>query len=169
MAKSLHVFVENLRLVPADPFSQETLDKLKPGYEYKVTITEDRSRGDLKLYWAGIGLLVANYKGPDAAMVFVGDTPFDPGFLWPSSRDYHEAMMKAAGNVTRKYSLKFDDPDHPEGVVHWTEEVDSIALDNMENDDFLEYWEFAQYFTVKVFGWNPWDEWKALHPYPKKK
>ncbi len=171
MAKTFSIQVEedqrtgNIRLSPVDYVSEEMIRGLKRNKKYKVEIREDRSRGDLNLYWAGIGLLVQNYSGPGGAVCKINGRRYDPSRLWPTSRSYHEMLMKATGHMKKKYFIDRDKP----GGIGWTEEVDSIALDNMSDEDFKSYWELAQALTVELFDFSPWEAWKEAHPLPKTK
>lgn len=161
--KSIRVTRTNdLRLAPADAYSQELINGLKPGKTYKVEIKEDRSRGTLNLYWAGVGLLVNNYSGPGGGLIQVNGRRYNPAALWPTSRKYHQMLMKATGHVERVYWIDRSLP----GGIGWRDEVDSIALEAMEEDEFNAYFEQAQAITFSLFDWNPWDQWKLDHPLP---
>jgi hypothetical protein len=155
----------NIRLSPVDYVSEEAMRSLKRGKKYKVEVREDRSRGDLNVYWAGIGLLVRNYSGPGGAVCRINGRRYDPRALWPTSRSYHEMLMKATGHMKKKYFIDRDKP----GGIGWTEEVDSIALDNMEDEAFKNYCEMAAAITVELFDFDPFEEWKKQHPLPNAK
>ena len=137
-------------LAPADPYSEEILADLFDGETYSVDVKQDRRRGDINLYWAGIGLLVKNYSGVDPAFIRLGAREVDASRIWPTSRKYHDMLMSATGHVTRPWRI--------DGTFR--EDVDSIALDNMEQDEFKAYFERARAITHALFGYDPWDAWK---------
>lgn len=137
-------------LVPADPYSAELMDEMIEGKEVAADIKQDRRRGELNLYWAGIGLLVANYSGPAPTYITLGNRQVDASRIWPTSRKYHDMLMSATGNVTKLWRR--------DGT--YREDVDSIALDNMGADEFTTYFETARAVTVELFGYDPWQAWK---------
>lgn len=139
MAKFLIMVKEGNALVPADPYSAELLDGYKNKHQLKVDIRSDRSRGKLNEYWAGLGLLVANFDDEDKER-------------WTDSKKLHKTMMEALGYSERVYRL--------DGTYRM--EVDSVALDNMDEETFLEVFERIRAAVVRRWGWDPWDEWKKL-------
>lgn len=138
--KRIRVEVElvgnSLRLVPADPYSAELLDKLDRRKIYNVDVGEERKRGKLNLYWAGLALLHENL------------TP-EQDKLWPTARKLHEAFMEELGYVTKRYRI-----DHSYKI-----EPDSIALDQMQEEEFSVVLERAKALAVAVWKWDPWAEW----------
>lgn len=136
-------------LVPADPYSAELMDELLD-QDYTIDVKQSRQRGELNLYWAGIGQLVKNCSGPDPAFIRLGNRTVDASRLWPTSRKYHDMLMEATGHVTRLWRI--------DGTFRV--DVDSVALDNMEAEEFKAYFESARAITVGLFGYDPWEAWK---------
>lgn len=137
-------------LAAADPYSEELIGELFDGEEYTAELKQNRRRGELNLYWAGIGLLVKNYSGPSPAIINIGKRAVDASRMWPTSDYYHEMMMEATGHVTRLWRL--------DGTFRVN--VDSIALKNMDQADFSAYFEHAKAITFGLFGYDPWQAWK---------
>lgn len=140
MAKRLRVEVVaergtgNLRLAPADAYSAELLEGLRREKFYNLTISEERSRGRLNHWWAGIGLLREN----------IDDERF------PTSRHLHHAILEELGCVTRFYRI--------DGT--FKTEADSIALDAMSEEEFEEIFERARALAVSEWGYDPWQLWQ---------
>lgn len=126
-------------LVAADPYSEEVLSELEDHLKYRVDIKSDRRKGDLNLWWAGIGLLHYNLSEEEEA-------------IWPTTRKLHNAILDALGYTEREYKI-----DGSYRVV-----VDSVALDNMDQSTFSRMFEMARAVTVKRWGWDPWEEWKRI-------
>ena len=61
--------------------------------DYTIDVKQSRQRGELNLYWAGIGQLVKNCSGPDPAFIRLGNRTVDASRLWPTSRKYHDMLM----------------------------------------------------------------------------
>lgn len=99
-------------------------------------IKPDRTRGDLRLYWAGLGVLHDNLDEDDTER-------------WPTKRKLHDTMMDALGFVHKVYRLDNS----------YRLETDSIALDNMSEEDFKSVMEMVRAAVVKRWGYDPWDEW----------
>jgi hypothetical protein len=133
-------------LAPANPFSEEMLDTLPWEKLFSVDVKEDRSRGELGFYWAGLGLLVANFDDEDKAR-------------WPTSEAFSRAMLVAFGYKRRFYRLD----------KSYTEEADSIALNSMEPEPFKEYFELVRAAVVRMFDYDPWDLWKVVSEEKKRK
>ena len=135
-------------LVPVDGYTAELIDeKLKPGVTYKVTVVNDRSKGGLKIYWAGLNLLHENLPEEDERR-------------WPTTRSLHNMLMMALGYTTRQYFLDSRSDDG----VGWRDSVDSIALDNMTETEFKDYHEKATAIIVARWGYDPFQAWKEAHP-----
>jgi hypothetical protein len=147
MAKSIRVRKEmhgnRIVLVAADPYSEELMFSLGMGKDYNLSLTGARKRGNLNLYWAGLATLVDNLGGRDKQR-------------WPTSRHLHDTMLLALGFTHRLYRL---DPKSIDGVG-WIDIPDSIAIDNMDEDEFAQLFETIRGAVVKRWGWDPWDSWK---------
>lgn len=132
---------EGSRLVPADPWALEQLDGIREGEEVHVRVTMVRKRGTLNLWWAGIGLLVQNLDEEDRKR-------------WPSARKMHDALLEALGFVEKIWRIDGS----------YRTQVDSIALDNMSEEEFAELFEQAKALVMKLWGWDPWQTWLDERP-----
>lgn len=126
-------------LVPVDGWGEEQLREIPEGKDLNVTTTEARGeksprRKAQNWYWAGLGLLTEN----------VDETK------WPTARKLHKLIMQELGYTTRFYRI--------DGT--YKEEVDSIAIDEMLDEEFMAYFERARTWVIANFGSEPWDEWK---------
>lgn len=137
MAKHLVLVKERGGFYPADPYTAEIMDTIpEDGKRFAVDLKEDRSKGELAFYWAGIGLLVNNFT--DEARE-----------KWPNSERFSKALLEATGHSTRWWRL--------DGT--YTDRADSIALNKMEAAEFETYFETARAMVVSMFGYDPWDLW----------
>lgn len=139
MARHILLLRDGYKLTPADPQSFELIEGLKEGKVYSVEIKESRSRGELNLYWAGIGLLIENLSDEDTKK-------------WPTSRHYHEAMLDSLGYTYRLWRV--------DGTFRSV--IDSIAIDKMGDADFKVLFEKVRAITEQLFGWSPWDKWLEI-------
>ena len=139
MAKHILLLRDGYKLTPADPQSFELIEGLKEGKVYSVEIKESRSRGELNLYWAGLGLLIENFSDAHRQM-------------WPTARKYHEGMLDGLG-----YTYRLWRADKTFRVA-----VDSIALDKMTDEEFKVLFETVREITQRLFGWDPWDRWLEM-------
>lgn len=96
---------------------------------------EDRRAGLLRLWWAGLGMLADNIDDE----------------RWPTKRKVHNLILEELGFTEKIWRI--------DGTYRLV--VDSIAIDNMEDDDFDRLFEKAKAFCIKHWGWNPWDTWVA--------
>lgn len=126
------------RLVPVDAWSAEQLDAYPEGKDLNVRITSNRSVGGLNLYWAGLGLLVENMDDETKRR-------------WPTARKFHNTLMEEIGLTERIWRI--------DGTFRLV--PDSIALDSMSNEDFLDYWENAKRLIIRHFGYDPFELWVA--------
>lgn len=126
-------------LVAADPFSEEMLNELSMDKPYKIDLKSDRSRGKLNEYWAGLALLHKNLSDEEEA-------------LWPTVRKLHNALLDAFGYTTREYKI--------DGSYRTV--VDSVAMDNMDEQEFVDLFERVASLVVKRWGYDPWEAWKRL-------
>lgn len=138
MAKHILLLRDGYKLTPADPQSFELIEGLKEGKVYSVEIKQSRSNGSLRLYWAGLALLVHNFSDEHAKM-------------WPTSRHIHEACLEALGYTYKQWRV-----DKTFRVV-----VDSIALDKMPDDEFDAMFEKVRVIILGLFGYDPFDTWVA--------
>lgn len=127
-------------MVAGDPYTDEQLEGLTPGQVYKAELKTDRSRGDLNLYWAGLGLLQKTALSEEEDL------------HWPTSRHLHEMLLDALG-----YTIKLWRVDGTYRKV-----VDSIALEKMDDADFKILVERVKAVVLARWGIDPWSEWKAI-------
>lgn len=128
--------VDGYRLAPLDARTAELIYlTLKPGKRYKITVANDRSRGQLNLYWAGLALLKENL-------------PEDMEGRWPTTTALSKMLLEALGYTRTEY---YKDRE--------VQVADSIALDNMDATAFSEYFERARALVVALVGFDPWAEW----------
>jgi hypothetical protein len=126
-----------LALVPADPLAEEDIAGLDRSQSFMVQVTAGRRRGPLNKWWAGLALLHANL-------------PEHLEKRWPTTRKLHDAFLEEMGFVTRLYRIDGS----------WREEVDSVALDAMEDAEFGVLQEKARALCIKVFGYDAWQAWE---------
>ena len=124
-------------LIPIDPLAEEQLRALPEGQDFNVVATyagkESPRRGAQRWYWAGLGLMAAATE------------------LWPTSRKLHELILENLDYTTKRWRI-----DRTYEVV-----PDSIAYDNMTDEEFLDFFERARAWVLTEFGTDPWEEWKA--------
>lgn len=132
---------ERGHLVPIDAWAMEQLDAIPEYKEVAVTVSEERSRGSLNLWWAGLGLLVSNLNDED-------------DHRFPTSRRLHEAFLEDLGYVEKVYRVDGS----------FTLRAMSVALDNMEEADFKILMERAAKIAIEYFGYDPWQTWKDARP-----
>lgn len=125
-------------LKPADAWAAEQIDALPRNKRLNARITEQRSLGQLGWYWAGLALLVDNFDDADREK-------------WPNSRKFHKMVLEALGYFDKIWRI--------DGTYRI--EVDSIAFDEMTEDEFQTAFEAVRAFVVKQWGYDPWDMWKA--------
>lgn len=132
---------ERGHLVPIDAWALEQLDALPEGKDLSVRVTQPRSIGRLNWYWAGLGLLVENLDDEDRAK-------------WPNARKMHNAFLEALGYVEKIWRI--------DGSFRI--QVDSIALDNMTEEEFAQLFENVRAMAVRLFGYDPWQVWMDERP-----
>jgi hypothetical protein len=129
---------------PADMHALEHADRTfvqgarLEGKMTRPVVAHDRRQSQNRLYWAGLGFLVKNFDEEDEKR-------------WPTSRHLHDAMLDALGY---KYKLWRID-----GT--FKVEVDSVAFEKMDDADFDDLFEKVRAIVFRLWGWNPWDAWKA--------
>lgn len=127
--------------LPADMSAVETAERtyvqgaVLDGKFTRPVGTEDRRAGQLRLWWAGLGLLAENIDDE----------------RWPTKRILHELILEELGFVTKFWRI--------DGSYRL--EANSIAIDNMEDDDFDRLFEKARVFCLTHWGFDPWDIWVA--------
>lgn len=127
---------EQGRLVPIDAWAAEQVDALPRDKDLTVRVTTSRSNGRLNLWWAGLGLMVENL-------------PDEKRKMWPSARKMHHALLEAMGYVERIYRI--------DGTFRT--EVDSVAFENMEEDEFIELFERGRALCIEIVGFDPFELW----------
>lgn len=123
---------------PADQRSAEQangylINTVLDGQFKRPARAEDWRSGQLRLWWAGLKLLV------DA----LGDE------RWPTTRKMHNLILEELGFVVRVWRIDGS----------YRNEVDSIAIDSMEDDAFEALFERARVFCLANFGFDPWQQW----------
>lgn len=124
---------EGSKLVTVDWYSSEKLEAYPEGVDLSVRITSSKRIGALNWYWAGLGLFCENTEDE----------------RWPSSRKMHETIMEELGFTTKIWRI-----DGSFRVV-----TDSIAIENMGDDEFAIVFEKARAFIVLHFNYDPWEIW----------
>lgn len=130
---------QGLTFSPVDPWSAGEAELIPENVPMMAEIKPDRTRGDLKLYWAGLGLLHDNLDDDDRVR-------------WPVKRKLHDTMMDALGFVHRIYRLDNS----------YRLETDSVALNNMSEEEFKVVLETMRAAVVKRWNYDPWDAWGKL-------
>lgn len=128
--------VENGRLVPVDAWAAEQVDALPRGKPLAVRVTTPRSLGRLNWWWAGLGLMVDNLTDEKRSM-------------WPTARHMHEALLEAMGFVHRLYRI--------DGTFKTV--PDSVAFENMEEEEFKEVFERGRALCIHIAGYDPFEVW----------
>ena len=121
-------------LRPADAFAQEQLDGLPRNTDLSIEPKLVTGSGQRRLYWAGLGLLAQNIEDD----------------RWPTSRHLSNMLLTTLGYVDIAWRM--------DGSYYLT--PNSLAVDNMEEPEFLAYFERARAEVVKRFEWDPWEAWK---------
>lgn len=103
------------------------------GHFKRPARAEDWRSGQMRLWWAGLKLMV------DA----LGDE------RWPSTRKMHNLILEELGFVERIWRIDGS----------YRNEVNSIAIDSMEDDEFEALFERARVFCLANFGLDPWQVW----------
>ncbi len=96
--------------------------------------TEDKRAGLLRWWWAGLGLLHENIDDE----------------RWPTKRKLHNLILEELGFTEKIWRI--------DGTYRLV--VDSVAIDNMEDDAFDNLFEKARAFCVLHWGFDPWETWK---------
>ncbi len=125
-------------LVPVDHWSREKLHTYPEGQTLNLTMTTAKRIGKLNMYWAGLGTLLHNLDD-------------DSTKQWPTTRALHNMLMEEFGYMEKIYRI--------DGT--WSLVPNSIAIDNMDDDDFEVLFEKARQFMVAALDYDPWDEWAA--------
>ena len=146
MSKFVLVQRRGHTLVPADPYSYEALESFPEGKALNLELKTSRSRGELNLYWAGLSLLRESAFSED------------DDIRWPTTRAYHNSMLRRLGYTEKLWQ---HNPKSPSGCS-FTVEVNSVALDNMQDDEFKTLFERVRQLTVEAFAFDPWDEWLKI-------
>lgn len=127
------------RLEPLDAWTEERLREVSDHDDLNVVVTlagkESPRRGANRLYWAGLGLMAKSIDDEK----------------WPTSRKLHELIMENLGYTTKRWRI-----DNTFELV-----PDSIAQEEMGDDDFRDFFERAKVWVGIHFGVDPWAEWKA--------
>jgi hypothetical protein len=109
------------------------LGSVLDGHFKRPAKAEDWRSGQMRLWWAGLKLLV------DA----LGDE------RWPTTRKMHNLILEELGFTERIWRIDGS----------YRNEVDSIAIDNMEDEAFEALFERARVFCLANFGFDPWQQW----------
>jgi hypothetical protein len=131
-------------LRPADPYAAEQIEQLQRNVRLNARVTvatakESRRSGMNSLFHAGLGLLVENLDDADTSR-------------WPTVKKMKDSLLEELGFVERRYALD---------GKSYKDEPDSIAFDNMSDDDFEVFFERARAVVVARWGYDPWDAWIA--------
>lgn len=124
-------------LYPTDPWSLEQMCAYKEHTPLGVTITNARRLSRMGLYWAGLGLLVENIDDK----------------RWLTTRKMHDALLEEMELVEKVYRIDGS----------WRTVPDSIAIDNMDDEEFEKVFETARSIVVGKWGWDPWTRWMEEH------
>ncbi len=128
--------VESNCLVPFCPYSEERLEGLPKSKDLFVQITQRRSNKQLNLWWAGLALAVHNF---DDDMIS----------KYPTSRHLSDAFLIHLGFKTAQYNI--------DGSI--SVNADSIAFENMEQEQYNLVFQRAELVAEKWLGYNPWEAW----------
>lgn len=157
MSKVIAVTVDylpngNVRLAPADALADDQMRELPRGARLNANVAvarnspEDEHMGLLRLYHAGINTL---YENMDSG----------PGTDFPTPRHVRKEILNKTGFCTII----------PQRDGGERRDPDSMAIDKMEVEDLKYCLELSQQYAVERWGFNPWDLWKELHPFPHPK
>lgn len=138
---TIAVTFDGRSLVPADAWAAEQMSKLSKDVRLNAHLTKAKGTHDVRaslnsIYWAGLGLMVENFDEQDAQR-------------WPTSRKLHTLLLETQGYVDRLWRI-----DGTYRIV-----PDSVAYDNMSDEDFSSYVEKARAFLVTHWGWDPLTQW----------
>lgn len=105
----------------------ELLEAHPEGVDLEVNIKRRRSHPQLKKYWAGLSRIVKATE------------------KWPTAKHLHDAIKLELGYVTPVYKFNGTRIYMP----------DSIALDEMDQAEFNEFFERATKLLIETFGIDP--------------
>lgn len=125
-------------LYPIDPWSEERLYGYAEKTPLDIVATNAKRKNKLGLYWAGLGTLQHNLSE-------------EQDKLWPTQRALHGMLMLEVGVTLIQYRQ-----DQTYFFI-----PDSIAINNMGDDDFDIVFERVRQVVNDLFGWDPWDIWIA--------
>lgn len=117
---------ENGKLTPATSFDAELMQELyRPGADYYITAKRvRRSLPQLAAYWIGLKRIV------------------DATEAYPTRNHMHEALKVDAGFVEERMT--------PRGARY--KAADSIAMEEMDQDQFNTFLEIADRICLEVYG-----------------
>ena len=115
-------------LRPLDAMDAQDIMTQPIGTEFDLVKRSKRSWKQLRTYWKALGIVVAN----DAR--------------WPTAEHLHDDLKHSCGYVRKSVNLKT-------GEIK--EVVDSIALNEMKQDDFNEYMKISLAFLAEYIGYDP--------------
>lgn len=140
MAKHVMVEVRDGALVPADPWSAETIDGLDRTKTYRLDLKTDRKHGTSNHWWAGLAYMVERFEEY---------SPDDLAKKFPSSRKLHEAILIYLGYYETIHQLRG-------GVLL---RPDSVRFEAMQEDEFKGLFEKARVMALDMWGIDPWFAW----------
>lgn len=126
-------YIGELGFFPDEPWALERfhMDYLD-GKKVGLVISDPARNGMLGLWWAGIKLL---YDNQDE---------------FATERKLHEEILKKIGLSKKLYRID---------KTFVREVVDSIAIENMTDEEFKVVQEKAREYVVGRWGYDPWDLW----------
>jgi len=146
-ANTIAVIVENGRLVPADQFAQELVDKLPAKRRLIAVVDLEEPTDQLRnFYMAGIGMLFDNVDGTG------------PGKTWPTQNSLRKYILKEIGFA--EAVVRVDG-------VKWIPL--SMARGEMSFEDMTTCLELSRAFVVDKWGFDPWGEWSEAKELEKHK
>jgi len=120
-------------LTAAEPLDAELLDSIPIGSRVEVpSLKMPRNVDRLRAYWAGLNRAIKAAE--------VG---------YPSSEKLHAGLKRSLGYVTPVYDVRT-------GKVEY--DTDSVAIGEMEESVFREFFKRAQVLFIERFGFDPWQK-----------
>lgn len=153
---SIAMIVENRRLVPADAWAQDELEKLPNGARFNVYVTLAVSDPD-----DAHGRLLAKYMaGMNELFDYLPNT--GAGTQYPTMRKLRKTILEDLGFCTT----------HPRVDGSVKKEAVSMARDSMPYDELQVCFEltraYALVLTERITGqrFDPWERYEREHPRP---
>lgn len=125
---NIQVELKNGQLLPITQYDAERIEDYKNGQVFTLISTRKRSNPQHNLYW---GILRKACKSTGK---------------WPTERHLHDELKIACGYYQMKYSSI---------TGSFLRVLDSISFDDMDQQEFNQYFEMAMSKLTEALGYDP--------------